>query len=188
MKSENHKSIQSNRSDIDTINSTKTEDLVKTKYFESEAGITLQSGRTLSPLKLAYETRGTLNQDKSNAILIFHALSGDAHVSGYSAHEKKTAGWWNFHVGPEKGIDTNKYFIICANVIGGCQGSTGPSSINPQTNKPYGKTFPIITISDMVNAQKLLTDYFKIKKLFAVIGGSMGGMQALQWVINYPNT
>ena len=139
----------------------------------------LESGEKLGPITLAYETFGKLNADKSNAILICHALSGDAHVSG-------EGGWWSNLVGPGKGIDTDKYFVICSNVIGGCRGSTGPSSINPKTGKPYGINFPLITIGDMVNAQRHLIDHLGIKQLLSVVGGSMGGMQVLQWMISYP--
>jgi homoserine O-acetyltransferase/O-succinyltransferase len=144
------------------------------------AELILESGKKLGPITLVYETYGNLNTDKSNAILIVHALSGDAHVAGPN-------GWWNNLIGSGKGIDTDKYFVICSNVIGGCRGSTGPSSTNPKTGKPYGTDFPIITIGDMVNAQKCLIDNFGIEKLLSVIGGSMGGMQVLQWMVSYPN-
>ncbi len=140
----------------------------------------MESGEKLAPVTLAYETYGTLNAEKSNAILILHALSGDAHVSG-------EGGWWSNLVGEGKAIDTNKYYVICSNVIGGCRGSTGPSSINPTTGEPYGADFPLITIGDMVNAQRRLIDYLGVEKLLAVVGGSMGGMQVLQWMISYPN-
>ncbi len=141
--------------------------------------LTLESGEKLGPITLAYETYGTLNQEKSNAILVLHALSGDAHAAGQG-------GWWEKLIGPGKGIDTDKYFVICSNVIGGCQGSTGPSSINPQTGKPYGLSFPLISIRDMIEAQRNLVDSFDIEKLLAVVGGSMGGMQVLQWMGSYP--
>jgi len=141
--------------------------------------LTLESGEKLGPITLAYETYGTLNQEKSNAILVLHALSGDAHAAGQG-------GWWEKLIGPEKGIDTDKYFVICSNVIGGCQGSTGPSSINPQTGKPYGLSFPLISIRDMIEAQRNLVDSFGIEKLLAIVGGSMGGMQVLQWMGSYP--
>jgi homoserine O-acetyltransferase/O-succinyltransferase len=154
------------------------------KYFEINEETSLESGKKLSHITLAYETFGTLDKNKSNAILVFHALSGDSHVSGNHAKP----GWWDLLVGPGKGIDTGKYFVICANVLGGCQGSTGPSSINPKTKKPYCMDFPVITINDMVNVQKKLIDFIGIKKLLAVIGGSMGGMQALQWAVNFPDS
>jgi len=160
----------------------------ETKYFtfaHSPAEFTLESGEKIGPITLAYETYGTLNKKKSNAILVLHALSGDAHAAGISKSDG-TVGWWDNLIGPGKGIDTDKYFVICSNVLGGCKGSTGPSSINPQTSKPYGIAFPIITIGDMVNAQRHLIDYLGIKKLLAVVGGSMGGMQVLQWMVSYP--
>lgn len=141
---------------------------------------TLESGENFGPVTVAYETFGTLNSDKSNAVLILHAFSGDSHVSGED-------GWWADLVGPGKGVDTNRYFVICSNVLGGCKGSTGPSSINPKTGKPYGLDFPLISINDMVNAQRRLIDHLGIDKLLAVIGGSMGGMQVLQWMVSYPD-
>jgi len=146
----------------------------------------LDCGKTINNFPLAYETYGTLNENKDNAILIFHALTGDQFVMGINPITKKN-GWWSYAVGPHKSIDTNKYFVICANVIGGCMGSFGPGHKNPETNKIYGTDFPIITINDMVNAQVNLLDHFEIKKLFSVIGGSMGGMQVLQFVSNYPD-
>ena len=139
----------------------------------------LESGEKLGPVTLAYETYGELNADKSNAILICHALTGDAHAAG-------EGGWWSNLIGPGRGIDTDKYFVICSNVLGGCRGSTGPSSTNPKTGKPYGIDFPLITIADMVNAQRRLIDSLGIEKLLAVVGGSMGGMQVLQWMVSYP--
>ena len=146
----------------------------------------LDCGKTIDNYPLAYETYGTLNKKKDNAILVFHALSGDQFVSGTNPITNKS-GWWSYAVGPNKAIDTNKFFIICANVIGGCMGSYGPSSINPKTNKTVGTNFPVITINDMVNAQYNLLKFFEIDKLFSVTGGSMGGMQALQFVANFPN-
>jgi homoserine O-acetyltransferase len=145
----------------------------------------LESGDKLGPITLSYETYGKLNSQKSNAILIAHALSGDSHAAGIS-NKDGSSGWWDNLIGPEKGIDTNKYFVICSNVIGGCKGSTGPASINPQTGKNYGTDFPLVTIGDMVQAQSRLVDYLGIKKLLSVIGGSMGGMQVLQWMVSYP--
>ncbi|MGD0644753.1 MAG: homoserine O-acetyltransferase [Candidatus Bathyarchaeia archaeon] len=143
------------------------------------AELILESGEKLGPITLAYETYGELNPQKSNAILVLHALSGDAHAAGND-------GWWESLIGPDKGLDTNKYFVICSNVIGGCRGSTGPSSTNPKTFKPYGTDFPLISVGDMVNAQKRLIDHLGIERLLSVIGGSMGGMQALQWMVSYP--
>lgn len=148
--------------------------------------LTLDSGEKFGPVTLAYETYGTLNAEKSNAILVLHALSGDAHAGGLHKNGS-TIGWWDNLIGSGKGLDTDKYFVICSNVIGGCKGSTGPSSINPKTGKPYGIDFPMITIGDMVNAQRHLIDHLGIDKLLAVIGGSMGGMQVLQWMVSYPD-
>ena len=159
---------------------------VTTKYYTHQSPLMLESGETLSSLTVAYETYGSLNRDASNAVLICHALSGDAHVAGHHEEEKR-AGWWDAVVGPGKAFDTDRYFVICSNIIGGCKGSTGPSSENPATGKPYGTEFPVITIRDMVNAQKLLIDHLGICRLYAVAGGSMGGMQVLQWTVSYPD-
>ncbi|MBU1895234.1 MAG: homoserine O-acetyltransferase, partial [Candidatus Omnitrophica bacterium] len=161
--------------------------IVETKYFnlpESEK-FCLESGAILNGLKIAYETYGELNGEKNNAVLICHALSGDAHAAGYHEHEKKP-GWWHEMIGPGKAFDTNKYFVICSNVLGGCKGTSGPNSINPVTERHYGLSFPIVSIKDMVDAQKRLIDFLGIKKLLSVCGGSMGGMQALQWAVSYP--
>ena len=147
----------------------------------------LDSGLVLEPVTIAYETYGRLNEDRSNAILILHALSGDAHVAGYYPGEDQP-GWWNMMVGPGKGFDTDRYFVICSNVIGGCKGSTGPSSIDPSTGTEYALRFPVVTVADMVRAQKELVDSLGIKRLLAVCGGSMGGMQALQWAVAYPDS
>ena len=146
----------------------------------------LDCGKTINNYHLAYETYGTLNEKKDNAILVFHALSGDQFVSGTNPMTNKS-GWWSYAVGPDKAINTNKFFVICANVIGGCMGSYGPNSIDPITNKTVGTNFPVITINDMVNAQYNLLEFFKIDKLFSVTGGSMGGMQVLQFVANFPD-
>ncbi len=162
--------------------------LVETRYFTFAAPpdeLILDSGEKLGPITLAYETYGKLNIQKSNAILIHHALSGDAHAAGFHGGDGKP-GWWDEMIGPGKAFDTDTYFVICSNVLGGCKGSTGPSSINPATNKPYGLDFPTITIKDMVNAQRHLIDHLGIEKLLCVVGGSMGGMQALQWAASYP--
>jgi len=164
-------------------------DIVEPQFFtfaEPPHEMALDCGYRLGPITLAYETYGALNASRSNAILILHALSGDAHVAGRHTPDAPKPGWWDAMVGPGKGFDTNKYFVICSNVIGGCQGSTGPSSIDPVTRKPYGLGFPIITIGDMVRAQKRLIDHLGIEKLLAVAGGSMGGMQALEWATRYP--
>ena len=145
----------------------------------------LDSGLDLGPFTVAYQTYGTLNADRSNAILICHALTGDHYVLDKHPITGKS-GWWEMLVGPGKPVDTDRYFIICSNVIGGCMGSTGPAETDPATGKPYGLNFPVITIADMVRAQKLLIDHLGIEQLFAVIGGSMGGMQVLQWAVSYP--
>jgi len=161
---------------------------VETQYFtfaQPPHALTLESGVKLGPVTLAYETYGTLNKDKSNAVLVLHALSGDAHAAGLHKNDTKP-GWWDNMIGPGKPFDTKKYFVICSNVIGGCKGSTGPSSINPETSKPYGLSFPVVTVGDMVNAQKKLIDHLGIKKLLSVAGGSMGGQQVLQWSLAYP--
>ena len=145
----------------------------------------LESGRYLSPVTLAYETYGRLNEEKTNAVLVCHALSGDAHAAGY--HEgDSNPGWWDAMIGPGKAFDTDRYFVICSNVIGGCKGSTGPSSINGETGRPYALEFPFITVGDMVNAQRHLIDHLGIDRLLSVVGGSMGGMQVLQWASSYP--
>jgi len=162
--------------------------IVETKYFlfgGDSAGLSLESGRVLSPVTLAYETYGRLNGEKSNAILVLHALSADAHAAGFHKGEKE-AGWWETMIGPGKAFDTDKYFVICSNVIGGCKGSTGPSSTDCATGSPYGLDFPVVTIADMVQAQRRLIDFLGIDRLLCVVGGSMGGMQVLQWVASYP--
>ena len=158
----------------------------KIKTIIIEKPLKLDCGQTISNFPLAYETYGKLSEKKDNAILAFHALSGDQFVTGTNPITKKN-GWWSYLVGPNKAIDTNKFFVICANVIGGCMGSYGPSSVDPKTNKKLGTNFPVITINDMVNAQYNLLDFFKIDKLFSIMGGSMGGMQVLQFVANFPN-
>ncbi|WP_407356936.1 homoserine O-acetyltransferase [Methanolobus sp. WCC5] len=159
--------------------------IVRTEVFSLPGDLVLDSGKKLSGVQLAYETYGKLNPEKSNAILICHSLTGDAHAAGLHTGETKP-GWWDILIGPGKVIDTDRYFVICSNVLGGCKGSTGPMSVNPQTGKPYGTDFPFITIADMVKAQKELVSHLGIQKLFAVIGGSMGGVQALQWSVSYP--
>jgi len=162
---------------------------VETRYYNLPEGeeFALESGAVFAELKIAYETYGKLNARKSNAVLICHALSGDAHAAGYHAGETKP-GWWDEMIGPGKAFDTDKYFVICSNIVGGCKGSSGPNTINPSTGKPYGLSFPIVSIKDMVNAQKKLVDFLEIKKLLSVCGGSMGGMQVLQWAVSYPET
>src|SRR3974390_2787161 len=155
----------------------------KTAHFDS---IPPDGGATLAPVEVAYETYGELNEAKSNAILVLHAFSGDAHAAGVSAENGKP-GWWDNMIGPGKAFDTNKYFVISSNVLGGCRGSTGPSSINPATGCPYAMSFPVITIADMVRLQKMLIDWFGIERLLSIAGGSMGGMQALEWAVAYPD-
>jgi homoserine O-acetyltransferase len=148
--------------------------------------LVLESGARLGPITVAYETMGTLNGDRSNVVLITHALSGDSHVAGYYSGAAPKPGWWETMVGPGKGIDTDRYFVICTNVLGGCMGTTGPAATNPATGRPYGLAFPVVTIGDMVKVQKGLLDHLGITKLLAVVGGSIGGMQALEWAIRYP--
>ncbi len=162
--------------------------IVRTKYFTfaQDEPMPLDSGESLGPITLAYETYGELNEDRSNAILILHALSGDAHAAGYHSPEDRKPGWWDDTIGPGKAFDTERYFVVCSNVIGGCAGSTGPSSINPRTGRPYALSFPVVTIHDMVNAQRRLMEHLGIPRWLAVAGGSMGGMQALQWAVSYP--
>ncbi|HMC13596.1 MAG TPA: homoserine O-acetyltransferase [Gallionellaceae bacterium] len=145
-----------------------------------------QSGAVLPRFDLVYETYGTLNADKSNAILVCHALSGHHHVAGYYNDDPKNIGWWDSMIGPGKPVDTDKFFVIGLNNLGGCHGSTGPSSINPQTGKPYGASFPVVTVEDWVESQARLADRLDIKQFAAVMGGSLGGMQALQWSLSYP--
>jgi homoserine O-acetyltransferase len=147
----------------------------------------LDSGVTLAPVDVAYETYGELNAAKSNAILIQHAFSGDAHAAGISTDAGKP-GWWDNMIGPGKAFDTDKYFVLCSNVLGGCKGTTGPSSINPETGCPYAMSFPVITISDIVRLQKKLVEHLGIQRLLCVAGGSMGGMQALEWAVAYPDS
>lgn len=164
--------------------------IVETEFMQvvtAQDPLKLQSGKTLGPIDVAYETYGQINDAGDNVVLICHALTGNAHVAGYSSPTDKKPGWWEIMVGPGKAIDTNKYFVICSNFLGGCSGTTGPSSVNPETGKPYGLDFPIFTIRDMVNVQKLLLDKLGIKQILSVIGGSMGGMQVLQWAIAYPD-
>jgi homoserine O-acetyltransferase len=164
--------------------------IVEKKQFtfaEPPDELKLDSGAKLGPVTLAYETYGSLNEDKSNVVLILHALSGDAHVAGYYKPEDEKPGWWDNMVGPGKGIDTDKYFVVCSNIIGSCMGSTGPCTINPKTVLPYGLDFPVVTIGDMVKAQKALMDFLGISQILCVVGGSIGGMQLLEWCVHYPD-
>jgi homoserine O-acetyltransferase len=163
--------------------------IVQTEYFsfaDPPDELDLECGRKLGPIEIAYETYGKLSDEKDNAILIVHALSGDAHAAGYNSADEDKPGWWDIMIGPGKAFDTDRYFMICSNIIGGCKGSTGPSSIDPASGRPYGLSFPVVTVKDMVNAQKALIDHLGIEKLLCVVGGSMGGMQVLQWVVSYP--
>lgn len=172
-----------------TKNTTASVGLVRTQFFtfgHKPEALVLDSGVALSPVTLAYETYGALNADRSNAVLICHALTGDAHVAGYHSDEDKP-GWWEDYVGPGKPIDTDRYFVICSNVLGSCMGSSGPASLNPATGGYWGLDFPLVTIADMVRAQRELLRHLGIDHLLAVIGGSLGGMQALQWAASYPD-
>lgn len=149
--------------------------------------LTLKSGAVLPQFDLVYETYGTLNADKSNAVMICHALSGNHHLAGKYSAEDKHPGWWDNLIGPGKPLDTNRFFVIGLNNLGGCHGSSGPASINPATNKPWGSQFPVLTVEDWVASQARLADHLGIKQLAAVIGGSLGGMQAMQWTLTYPD-
>jgi len=164
--------------------------IVETKYFtfaHPPDGLNLESGKTIGPITVAYETYGQLAPKKDNVILIVHALSGEAHVAGKNSPDDKKLGWWDEMVGPGRAFDTTKYFVVCSNCLGGCKGTTGPSSVNPATERPYGMSFPVITIEDMVRVQAALVDHLGIERLLTVVGGSMGGMQALQWAVSFPN-
>ena len=154
------------------------------KFFKLEVPFVLQSGETIEDLLVAYETYGTLNSNKSNAVLVCHAISGDSHAAKHSKDD--LPGWWDIMVGPRKPIDTDQYFVICPNVLGGCKGSTGPNSLNPKTGKPYGPEFPQITVEDMVATQNLLIEHLGIDSLLCITGGSMGGFQSIQWAKQYP--
>ncbi|MBN1958611.1 MAG: homoserine O-acetyltransferase [Desulfuromonadales bacterium] len=161
--------------------------LVKTEFAHFDDEMRLESGRYLGPLTLAYETYGELNADRSNVILATHAWTGDAHAAGVHSEEDRKPGWWDNMIGPGKVLDTERFFVICSNTIGSCKGSTGPTSINPKTKRPYRLSFPVLMVRDMVRAQKLLLDHLGIHSLLAVIGGSMGAMQAIEWGIHYPD-
>lgn len=177
---------------MDRTTDRQTPPLITEKRFftfaEPPSPLMLESGAELGPITLAYETYGTLNAKRDNAILVEHAFSGDSHVAGFYKDdtEHKTPGWWDWLIGPGKGIDTDKYFVICSNILGSCVGSTGPSSVNPATGTPYGLGFPMVTIGDMVKAQKRLIESLGIEKLLCVMGGSVGGMQVLEWCVRYP--
>ena len=160
--------------------------IVETKFYKIDKKIKFESGVEFGPITVAYETYGKLNKNKDNAILVIHALTGNAHAAYYNSPDDKKPGWWDDMIGEDKAFDTNKYFIVSTNILGGCSGTTGPSSINPETNKPYALDFPVFTIEDTIKVQKELLDYLEIKSLYAVSGGSMGGMQAIQFAISYP--
>jgi homoserine O-acetyltransferase len=164
--------------------------IVRTKHVTFDQPgqeLGLEGGGALAPFTLAYEVYGTLSKAKDNAILVTHALSGDAHVAGRHSANDRRAGWWDMLIGPGKALDTREYFVICSNVIGGCGGSTGLASENPGTGRPFGTGFPVVTIADMVDAQAMLLDHLGIQKLLAAVGGSMGGMQVLEWTISHPD-
>lgn len=164
--------------------------LVEKKYHvfaEPPNEMLLENGTTFGPIQIAYETYGRMSKAKDNVILVLHALTGDAHVAGYHNKSDAKPGWWDFMVGPGKCIDTEKYFVICSNIFGSCMGSTGPSSINTKIGKPYGFDFPVVTIGDMVCAQKKLLDHLGVEKIHSLIGGSIGGMQVLEWCVRYPD-
>jgi len=164
--------------------------VVETRTFtfaqREEEALDLDSGARLGPITVAYETCGRLDARRSNAILICHALSGTAHVAGYHEEPGRNPGWWDDAVGPGKAFDTDKYFVICANVLGGCAGTTGPTSLDPRTGQPFGLAFPVVTVGDMVKVERALLDHLGIETLLGVAGGSLGGMQALEWALRYP--
>jgi len=160
--------------------------IVRPQEFTHAGLFTFRSGQTIEGFTLRYETYGTLNATRDNAVLICHALSGDHHCAGWHAPTDRKPGWWNNLIGPGKAVDTRRFFVVCANVLGGCQGSTGPSSVDPATGRPYGTRFPFVTIPDMVSSQKLLLDHLGVAALHAVMGGSMGGMTALMFAMEYP--
>ncbi|MDR3632034.1 MAG: homoserine O-acetyltransferase [Desulfocapsaceae bacterium] len=158
-------------------------------FAQAPHEMVLENGSRIGPVTIAYETFGRLTPAKDNAILVAHAFTGDSHVAGLYADEPDDArpGWWDSMVGPGRGIDTDRFFVICSNILGGCAGSTGPSSLHPTSGRPYGLDFPMVTIGDMVTAQKALLDHLEIDRLVAVIGGSLGGMQTLEWCVRYPD-
>jgi len=166
-----------------------TKNIVETKFiqlFDELNPFIMDVGKILTPVTVAYETYGTLNIEGTNAIVVCHALTGSAHAAGYSSEDPKSAGWWDSFIGEGKPLDTSKYFVICSNFLGGCYGTTGSISVNPKTGKPYGLSFPQMTVRDMVRVQKALADYLGVKKIKTVIGGSLGGMQVLEWALLYP--
>jgi homoserine O-acetyltransferase len=168
------------------LNAIKSLGIVSTQRASFDTPLIFRSGAVLPRYELVYETYGTLNADRSNAILVCHALSGNHHVAGYYADSPKNVGWWDNMIGPGKPVNTDKFFVIGMNNLGGCHGSTGPSSINPETGKPYGASFPVVTVEDWVESQARLADLLGIQQFAAVLGGSLGGMQAMQWSLSYP--
>jgi len=175
------------QADKNSVGVVQTQTLRLIEQSAPDGGLELVCGKRLAPIDVAYETYGRRSDNDDNVILICHALSGNAHVAGYSKPNDKKPGWWDPMVGPGKPIDTDKYFVICSNFLGGCAGTTGPSSVDPATGRPYGLDFPIITVADMVRVQKLLLDRLGVKQLLAVLGGSIGGMQVLRWAIEHPD-
>jgi homoserine O-acetyltransferase len=155
--------------------------------FEPPHELTVACGTKLGPIQVAYETYGTLSPERDNAIFVCHALTGDAHLAGKNKPDDTKVGWWDELVGPGKALDTNRYFLICANVLGGCKGTTGPASINPETGKPWGLSFPFLTVGDMVEVHAELVRHLGITKLLGIIGGSLGGMKVLEWAARYPD-
>ncbi|MEO5345068.1 MAG: homoserine O-acetyltransferase [Magnetococcus sp. YQC-9] len=166
--------------------------IVQTRYVDlftdGASALPMDCGATLAPVRVAFETYGTLNAEKNNAILICHALSGNAHAAGRHSETDRKSGWWDNFIGPGKPFDTERFFVICSNNLGGCDGTTGPSSLNPATGNPFGLRFPMLTIGDMARLQKALIDHLGIRQLLAVAGGSMGGMIALQWALDHPDS
>ena len=158
-------------------------------YAEPPDQMILESGASLGPITIAYETWGKLSDKRDNAVLVAHAFSGDSHAAGFYPDDPEDAkpGWWDSMIGPGKGFDTDKYFVICANILGGCMGTTGPSSINPETGAPFGLDFPMMTVGDIIESQKALLDHLGISSLHTVVGGSVGGMQVLEWCVRYPD-
>ncbi|MFN9720124.1 MAG: homoserine O-acetyltransferase, partial [Planctomycetota bacterium] len=164
--------------------------IVSTQFaelFGNSKPMQFASGQTLGPVRVAYETYGQLNSDASNAIFVCHALTGDAHAAGLHSQSDRKSGWWDGFIGPGKGLDTNRYFVICANVLGGCQGTTGPSSTDPSTGKRFCLNFPFLTIRDVITVHSELVKSLGIRRLLAVVGGSLGGMQVLEWAVRFPD-
>ena len=183
---ETSKTMTANRKRLSAVQNTEaTAPTGPVMQFGLEKPLTLDSGAVLSPFQIAYQAYGTLNAARSNAILICHALTGDQHVASVNPVTGKP-GWWDNLIGPGKIVDTNRFFVVCSNVLAGCMGTTGPASIDPSTGEPYGTTFPVVTIRDMVRAQAMLVDALGIESLFCVVGGSMGGMQVLEWAASFP--